>query len=324
MLIVSGVFVLNGGWDKLLNPPTVRAFGDLFVDFHVDVNTPIFNMTNMKPGDYKSMPIDVTNNGTVARYVAVKGERTNGFGITPFIESVLSIVIKDGANPIYGPKTLNDFFTQSATPNGIMLNIINPGGNKTYNFQVTFPSSAGDEFQAKSVIFNIIFGTSTANHLVINEVYYNADEKHGLNEKNDKSLKKYTKNQWVEIYNPTNQSVSLKNWSLTDNTGTSVVINANKTIAAGGFALISKDASGWINWNENKSAMKIELGKIIGDGLDIGGDRLILKNTQSIEVDQMGWNSSVPIGSSTERLAPGFDTDADSDWKQTTPPTPGN
>ena len=88
--------------------------------------------------------------------------------------------------------------------------------------------------------------------------------------------------------------------------------------------------------NENPSAVKIELGGNIGDGLDNAGDHLILKNTSSAEVDRMSWgtdmsgftppavNPLVFLGSSTERLTPGFDTNTAGDWLDRNPPTPGN
>ncbi|OGY21614.1 MAG: hypothetical protein A3F04_00585 [Candidatus Chisholmbacteria bacterium RIFCSPHIGHO2_12_FULL_49_9] len=139
--------------------------------------------------------------------------------------------------------------------------------------------------------------------------------------------------EWIEIYNPTDHAISLKNWRLRDNSGSDTVINANKSVPAFGFALISKDARPWSFWNENPLAKKIELGRQIGDGLDNDGDHVYLKKPDGTVVDAVGWgddtavwNPAVPLvalGSSIERLVPGFDFDLVSDWDEQAPPTPG-
>jgi len=352
-IAVSGVFYLSGGWERLFNPSTVRAFGDLIVDFHVPVGQPIFSLNNMKPGDGDTKPVDVTNNGSVPRFVSVKGVRTGGNGTDPKIESVLELTIKDGLNLIYGPKTLADFFTDSNSVNGISLGTLNSLGHKTYNFTVNFPTSANDDFQAKSVTVDLTFGTVTADSLVINEVFYNVDDKHGLKEpkekdeideeKEDKKTGKKDHNkkptrykfQWIEIYNPTDKEISLKNWKIVNNSGT-IVINANKRIKPGSFALISKDSSLWRFWKNHNRTVKIEVGKKFGDGLDVAGDHLYLIDSKGKTIDKTSWgsdtsgfnppavNPSVSVGHSTERSAPGFDTDNSSDWTDRFPSTPGN
>ncbi len=340
---------------------TVHASGDLTVDFHVPPGNPIFTINNMAPGDSQNKNVDVTNNTTTPKLVSVKGIRIGGVGSDPKIETVLELIIKDGSTPVYGngsstgPKTLTNFFADSANPDAIFLNIIPASGHKTYNFEITFPTTGGNEFQQKSVIFDLTFGTIGADHLVINEVYYKVNKNHDVDEhknwwefyrndrehehdddRDDHENKKGKNDEWIELYNPTDHDISLKNWSLTDNSGKVAVIHPNKKIKAGGFALLSKDNDTWKFWNENKNALKLELGKQIGNGLDNSGDRLILKDPHGVEVDRVSWgtdtsgftppatNPVVSSGNSTERTSPGFDTDKASDWHQQHPPTPGN
>ena len=140
--------------------------------------------------------------------------------------------------------------------------------------------------------------------------------------------------EWIELFNPTSSDISLKGWTLTDNSGKTTKITADKKIKAGGFALLSKSASTWKFWNPNPTALKIELGKQIGDGLDDAGDRLILKNPAGQVIDSLSYGANVsifnpaiplvPLGSSFERKTPGFDTDTAFDFVARTPPTPGN
>ena len=47
--------------NSLFNPNTVKAFGDLTVDFHVPIGNPIFTVNNMAPGDFQNKNVDVTN-----------------------------------------------------------------------------------------------------------------------------------------------------------------------------------------------------------------------------------------------------------------------
>lgn len=348
LLLIGGLFYFSGKGERSAVVKAVKAASDLIVDFHTDPpGGPIFTLENLKPSDEVERLVDITNNGAVARFIGAKGKRVSGAGGDPKIETVLQLTIADESTPVYGPKTLADFFSQSdGSESGIPLNILPAGAHKTYNIRIKFPASAGDEFQAKSVRADLSFGIITAKNLVINEVYYNAKYRHFLAELFDlidkdnleeKFLKfeqkRIFRRQWVEIYNPTGHDISLKNWSLTDNSGKKTVIHANKKIKAGGFALLSKSAFIWWFWRPPKSATKVELGRIIGNGLDIGGDRLILKNPKGEEIDKISWGSdrsvfdpSIPVvgqGQSSQRQVPGFDNDLASDWLVGDPPTPG-
>ena len=110
----------------------------------------------------------------------------------------------------------------------------------------------------------------------------------------------------------------------------------NKKVKARSFILISKNPALWWFIYPFRRFDHIELGRFIGNGLDIEGDRLILKDNKGNEIDRMSWGSAtsgfnppgtnpkVAKGHSTERQAPGFDTDTASDWLDRHPPTPGN
>ncbi|OGM31576.1 hypothetical protein A3D00_02410 [Candidatus Woesebacteria bacterium RIFCSPHIGHO2_02_FULL_38_9] len=376
LIILAGIlsFGVYKSFKKTESPDTVRAFGDLSVTYlTVPLGAPIFSLNNMAPGDPpETRDIVVTNSSPVDKFVAVRGIRTGGIGGSPQLENVLDIVISEGGTDLYGgiagAKTVKDFFDASdiiSHPNGIPLSTVGSGHDKTYKIKVTFPSSAGNPFQNKSVIFDLTFGIVTGNNVVINEVYYKVDRRHGLDgtrndencrerergnnknkekddddDKNDrkdcdeKGKRNGINDEWIELYNPTDRDISLKNWTLIDNWGVATKINANKIIKKNGFALISKDASLWRFWNENRDAIKIELGRRIGNGLDNSGDRLILKNSLGAEVDFVAWGNDIfrwnpavlnlSLGSSIERLAPGLNSDSPIDWHSQTPPSPGS
>lgn len=137
--------------------------------------------------------------------------------------------------------------------------------------------------------------------------------------------------EWIELYNPSSQPISLKDWTITDNSGIEVKIPGNRTIDAKEFVLISKSNSTWNFWDEPSGVTKIPLNRQIGDGLDDRGDHLILKDNNGNVVDKMsyGGDSSVfnlpevDAGHSVERDPDGTDTDAASEWKDRLLPMPG-
>ena len=414
----------------MLSPThAVLAAGDLDVTYlGAPLSGPVFDVHDMAPGEVESRAIDVANNGSAAHVVAVKGVKTAATGDPPLLESVLTIVISEGGIDRYGGtsgvKTVADFFTDSTNPDGILLTAIAAGDATTYDIDVTFPPSAGNEFQDKSVVFNLTFGTVSADHILINEVYYDVADDKGLDSPKDRGILAINGNnaiiiqdngagsvntvkvdirkscriiqqnnanirnfvdvitntggnsannnpgsvivtsgnanvfvtimnivnsniinfgscnggvllqnhEWVELYNPTDATVNLKNWSFTDNSGQVTKITGNRNIPPHSFALITKASSTWGFWSE-PSTLKIFLAKSIGDGLDDGGDHLFLKNNSNTLVDAVGWgndtavwNPAVPpvtLGSSIERMVPGFDTDDPSDWEERFSPTPG-
>lgn len=300
----------------------------------------IFDVHNMLPGDNIAKTVTVTNNSPVAVMPSLKSVRTGPDGESPpLLEGILDFIINDGITDFLSDK-LTGFFNLS---DGAELGILNPGISKDYNLETIFPSDADNDYQGKAVVFNLLCGKIAADHIVINEVFYDVDEAHGIDSWKDrgspkKDEKKGVDDEWVELYNPTNSDVNLKNWTLEDNSGKKVIIHANKIIKAGGFALITKDARMWARfWDEDKSAVRIESTDFLGDGLGDLGDHLYLKDKNGQEIDFVAWendsekspvwqnsvNPSAGEGKSIERIVPGYDTDTPSDWGSDEIPSPG-
>jgi Ca2+-binding RTX toxin-like protein len=143
---------------------TAQAVGDLTIDWGVPkTGDPIFVVNNMLPGDSQSKSVLVTNSGSVVRPVGVRGVKTSETGS---LATVLDFKISKNGTDLYGgtsgPKTLAQFFTESAAPTGLFLSNLNPapnpGSSTTYTFKVTFDSNAGNDFQNTQVIFDLIIG----------------------------------------------------------------------------------------------------------------------------------------------------------------------
>lgn len=160
LIILSLATIYSFVAPKFLNPNTAYAVGDLNVVWGVPDGAPIFVVANTLPGDVETRSVDVVNSASSARPVAVRGIEQGG----DTLKDVLEIVISEGATDLYGgtlgTKTLAQFFIDSSGPDGIPLSTLAPLASTTYVFEVTFPASAGNEFQGKSAIFDLIIGIS--------------------------------------------------------------------------------------------------------------------------------------------------------------------
>ena len=171
-------------------------------------------------------------------------------------------------------------------------------------------------------------------HVVINEVYYDPDDDH-----KHPSNAIETSFEWIELYNGTGSTVNLKDWKVTDNSGTQRTIStSNRDLDPGQYAVLAKAANVFTLWSIPSEALKIQLGEIFGNGLANAGDIVILYDSDGNEIDRMSWGTTligftpncivncqiVSEGHSLQRITPGSDSDTDSDFTDTQPPTPGN
>lgn len=185
-------------------------------------------------------------------------------------------------------------------------------------------------FAFESHIINVTakIESGIANHIVINEVYYDT----GIRQRGNKTEEEI-KNEWIELYNPTDTAVNLRNWSITDNSGIIRTISGNRRLRPGQFAIIAIDSDTFNFWNIPRGALKIRLREEIGNGLDNIGDRVILFDPSGNKIDGMSYgeditelNPSIPgvaEGHSLARSPKGFDTDRAPNWYELETPNPG-
>lgn len=158
LIIIATASLTTSGFG-LLKSPTAFAVGDLTIDWGVPTGNPIFVVTNFLPGDMEQHSVDVTNNATVNRTVAVKGILVSD---TDSLSNALEIIISESGNDLYGgtagSKTLTNFFNDSSSLFGIPLMILTPSQTKTLNFKVQFKPQSGNGYQLQTVIFDIQLG----------------------------------------------------------------------------------------------------------------------------------------------------------------------
>lgn len=139
----------------MFKPSTAFAVGDLVVNWGVPEGSPIFTVSGAFPGQSESRNVTVSNSAAMSRPVAVRGVLDNQ---TASMSGVLKITISEGGTALYGPRTLQEFFDDSNSSNGIALSNLSSGATTTYEFKLVFVPEAGNEFQNKEIKFDLNLG----------------------------------------------------------------------------------------------------------------------------------------------------------------------
>lgn len=163
--IVISVVSYKGGFNKIFKFPTAQAVGDLSVDWGPGLSEgdPIFVVNDMAPGGSESHTVTVNNDASSVRPVGVRGVLTSE---TASLSAAMLITISESGTDLYGggsstgPKTLQQFFAESAGPDGIFLSNLAGGNSTQYTFDVVFTPESGNEFQNTQVIFDLHVGIS--------------------------------------------------------------------------------------------------------------------------------------------------------------------
>jgi len=154
----------------------------------------------------------------------------------------------------------------------------------------------------------------TANHLVINEVYYNPSGTESDEE-------------WLELYNPTSSDIDLKDYYLKDLSDKKYTFES-KVIPVKGFLVLARDKTGFLNLH-GFNADVVDLSLTLNNGAEV----LFLHDDKDILLDTVAWGSveakyfqhaGVKEGESLERQPKAEDTnDPAKDFIAQVDPTPG-
>lgn len=196
--------------------------------------------------------------------------------------------------------------------------------------------TTGSYFSDTAMITNNVISTGDTFledlHIVINEIYYDTDCR-TYDDGECSMFESEGKNEWIELYNPTNKAVNIKNWSITGDSKP-VIINPNVSIPAFGFALLSQSNNTWHYWGDpsGENIISVNLTGNV-DRMSNSGDRIILKDDKGNIIDQLSYGDDMTIfdpscidvgeGHSLERSPLGFDTDSANDFIEMIEPTPG-
>jgi len=142
-----------------------------------------------------------------------------------------------------------------------------------------------------------------------------------------------TANEWFELQNVSAGTITLTNWTITDNTSSDTIPTV--TLGAGGRVIIAGTAAGFASEHSGFIGTVLAIAdNAIGNGLANGGDRLILKDGNGVEVDAVSWGTNITVlnpapgvdgsGNTNQRNAAGTDTDTAADWSRAAETPNGN
>jgi len=166
-------------------------------------------------------------------------------------------------------------------------------------------------------------GTTTLDHVVISEVYYDVDDTHGAE----------SSNEWVELYNPTDTEVDLSGYLLAD-AASSDALPEGANVPAGGYMVVTSATTTEGFWTMPDGVNIVVLEGPVGNGLGNSGDVVMLQTSDGLTtIDAVSWGSNtdafdpsaddVPEGSSLMRTDVMTDSHAADDWMESETPTPG-
>jgi len=190
-------------------------------------------------------------------------------------------------------------------------------------YEAKFISKDGPYPSARPVLeVSFVPPVVTTTYPVVNEVYTEVAPGKGNNPKNE----------WVEIYNPSENPIDISNWKICDDSSCDT-IPASSIIPSKGFAVVTGYNSTWNYWTPPAEAIKIVLNSNIGGGLTNAGDRVILKDLSNNVIDAMSYGSDTSQlnpsvyrsgwGRSLARIVKGYDSDKATDWIINVTPNPG-
>lgn len=134
-----------------------------------------------------------------------------------------------------------------------------------------------------------LFAKEPDKHLVINEIYYNA-----FNEPSE---------EWLEVYNPTDGELSLKDWSLVE--GSHTFVFPDITILSQDYLVIAHSLAAFRNLFQVEATFEWS-----NMALNNTGDTIYLLNDNQEIIDEVTYPSkSAEEGNSIERLPKGNDND---------------
>lgn len=303
-----------GSWQYYSGPFTLSGLSD---GPHLISYQSRDNAGNVEAMQFLVVILD--NQGPIISNVQAINITTNSATIIWDTSEGATSSVEYGLDISYGNITPED--PNLVTSHSVDLSGLIP--NTLYHFRVKSKDVLGNEAISGDYTFTTLpDGAEPEGHIVINEVYYDVDCDHGAE----------STNEWIELYNPTNQAVDLSGFVISDNSSSDVL--GSYSIPAHSYAVITPNSSTWSFWPDIPAgATKIVLGSYIGNGLGNSGDRVILKNTAADVVDQMGYGTDTAVwspacpdvseGHSLARSPAGFDTDSPSDFVDLATPNPG-
>ena len=123
---------------------------------------------------------------------------------------------------------------------------------------------------------------------------------------------------WVELHNPTNESIAIGLWEFKDGNDTHVfIIPENQVLESGAYLVLCKDS---LAFNDNFPNVSNFIGEF-DFGLNGGGELVRLFDAEELPVDEVNYDDSSPWplepdgnGPTLELIHPSLDNDLGVNW----------
>ena len=123
---------------------------------------------------------------------------------------------------------------------------------------------------------------------------------------------------WVELHNPTNESIAIGLWEFKNGNDTHVfIIPENQVLESGAYLVLCKDS---LAFNDNFPNVSNFIGEF-DFGLNGGGELVRLFDAEELPVDEVNYNDSSPWplepdgnGPTLELIHPSLDNDLGVNW----------
>jgi hypothetical protein len=148
---VLGLGYLYRG-DLVVHSATAFSVGDLLIDWGVVPGAPIYQISNMAPGQSEIRTVKVRNTTSQTMLVGIRGVKS---GETGHLAQALDITISQNGTTLYGTKSVQQFFDDAPMPATVGLSPLAGHADATYTITVTFRQSAGNEFQNQHLTFDL-------------------------------------------------------------------------------------------------------------------------------------------------------------------------
>ena len=156
-----------------------------------------------------------------------------------------------------------------------------------------------------------------------NTITKNSDSiKYGIviNEINYNSSVDFNPEDWIEIYNPTIETISLGSWEFKDDNDANVFkFPENMVLVSGGYLVLCKDTLAFSSLFPN-----VLSSDIVGNfefGLGGGGERIRLFNSDELLINEVEYDDASPWptepagnGPTLELIHPSFDNSSGANW----------
>lgn len=149
--VVLGLFSI---FQAKVESASAQYYGGLVVDTGVPRGGPLFTDFDFKPGDCRERTIKVKNTTNSTKKLTV---RSTSVEETGNLSEALTMTISQNGDVLYD-ESLKKFFEDSTSLDGIVLDEVAARETKSYKFKVCFNIEAGNEYQKKTVEFDLIFG----------------------------------------------------------------------------------------------------------------------------------------------------------------------